>query len=438
MLVVAWLNYAPARLQPGMPIFAADALLYDAVARNIRSGAGFQIEGGYQLLIAPGFPTFLAALYSLWGPSVVGTGLANALLGALTAVVLFFLVRDGFAPAASAPDNAIAKTDSSWGDDFAERVAFAAALMFAAYPFEIFNTPYVLKENFSIFLTAAFALGWMRMLRVESGRAQWWAVGAGLLLGLSVLSRFAHLGLIVPLLLVNIGFIWRRKRQGNSVSSRVLASNTGWLLLAFGLTLAPWLARNYNVWGQVVLSPHGAGRYLYNANSDLAEPEANGYYEGRGKLLEHNTRLDREIGNDVTARERIYARKALGNFLSRPGHVARLMGAKLINMWRPVWGGSSWRTWLVLGLPYVLMMALALPGLWLVSARRHTRDGTARHPFTAVLYALVLFYFLGHLVFYAMIRERQYVEPYLMAFAAYALVYWRERRALKPASLHND
>jgi O-antigen ligase len=99
------------------------------------------------------------------------------------------------------------------------------------------------------------------------------------------------------------------------------------------------------------------------------------------------------------------------------------MGGKLVNMWRPVWAGSSLRTWMVLGVPYLLMMALALPGLAL--ARKHPPPDS---PAVIVLYALILFYVMGHTIFYSMIRERQYIEPFLIAFAGYTLSLLLKRR----------
>lgn len=408
VFVVLWLNLAPKDWQPGMAIFAADALTYDALAKNLSDGAGYQIDGNFQeyTRIPPLFPVLLAGVYALCGPSIMAVGLVNALLGALTAVVLYYLVRLCFASQENPEDG--------------ERTAFIAACFFAVYPLEIFNTPYVLKENFSIFLTVGFAYAWASMLCASIdgvGRSLCGAILTGILLGFSVLSRFTHVGLLVFFLLGNCWWIWKRGVARNSIMRGSITAT-----ICFLLVLSPWLARNYNLFGQLVLSSHGPARYLYNANSDVAMPEYNGYFEGRGGQQRENSRVDRATPNNPLAQEKRYAGSAARSMLSRPGHLLLLLTGKLVSMWRPVWEGSSPRSWLVLGGPYILLMALALPGL--VLSRRHYRDETTTQ---MVLFLLMTYYVIGHLVFWGMIRERQYVEPYLMAFAAYCfgVITWR-------------
>jgi hypothetical protein len=408
---VMWLNYAAGAQGLAVPRFANDSVKYDALARSLASGQGYQVRGDHVTIsgIAPLFPLLLAGLYLLSGgkaPIVLLVGFVNALLGALTALALYRLVRLCFLPEISPPQ----------GERDAGRVALMASAIFAVYPFEIFNTAFVLKESLSIFLTVAFALLWVCMLRAGADRSLRWAAVAGVVGGLSALSRFPHVGLMLMFVVVNLWLGWRRKRS--------LVRETALALFLFALVLTPWLVRNYYVLGQVTLTFHGPSRYLYNANSDLAEPELNGYYEARGPArAEHNKAIDATTDSDVYAREGLYLRHALAAFITHPGHVLRLMGGKLVNMWRPVWAGSSLRTWIALGVPYLLMMALALPGL--VLARKHM----PRFDYAlVVLYALILFYVVGHTVFYGMIRERQYIEPFLIAFAAYSLSLLLKKR----------
>lgn len=426
IVVVLWLHFAPKAYQPAMAIFAADALAYDLLAKHILHGQGYQLDGNYAEItrIPPLFSFFLAGLYALCGTSVVGTGLANALLGALTAVCLYYLVRRCLVYYQASPTANAAQLVT------AERIACIAACLFAVYPLEIFNTPYVLKENFSIFLTVGFALAWAQLLPVQGQQpTRWWAIATGVLLGLSVLSRYTHIGLALVFVVGNLWWCWRNRQALDELSGSSLGKgllfHTGIAVLFFGLTLTPWLARNYNVFGQVILSPHGPARYLYNANSNYAAPETNGYYEGHGDSQQWNQytgSIDATTEQDMHARERTYASAALQN-LKRPLHVAQLIGGKLISMWRPVWADSSLRTWLLLGVPYIVMMALALPGLcwWRRDQVKVARESKGLGASSSmVLYLMILYYFLGHAAFWGMVRERQYVEPYLIAFAAYA------------------
>lgn len=414
VLAVLWLNFAPERLRPNMGIFAADSLLYDALAQNLFAGHGYVLRGDpYDVCqVSPLYPVLLSSQYVFWGGGVLGAGLVNALLGALTAPLLYLLARDCFAGEAG----------------FSRRVGLTAACLFAVYPLEVFNTPYVLKENFSILLTVGFVFACGRSLvaasRPEAAR---YALVAGVLLGLSVLSRFPHAGLVFTVLFYALWSVWSRRRPER------LRAGPSWpwpaaalLLLGTGLALAPWLAHTYRVFGQIVLTSKGPSAYLYAANSSAAEPETTGYFEGSRGVVARNRPINIATRRDPVRRERIFAERALRS-LAQPGHVARLVWSKLLNMWRPVWKGSSARTWLLLGLPYLLMMALALPGLALA-----WRD-PSRTAASSLVYAVLTAYVLGHLAFYGMIRERQYVEPYLMLFAAFA--FWKTlRRRGAPAS----
>jgi len=393
-----------------VPRFANDSLMYDALAGSVASGEGYQVNGDQRTVssIPPLFPIFLAGLYKLFGgrPSILVLGLVNAVLGALTSVLLYKLTRICFS----------VESTARGATGFSEQVALVAALMFAVYPFLIFNTPYVIKETFATTLTVGFALAWVCMLRARAKRVFGWAVVAGALAGLSALSRFPHTGLMFVFVLVN--WCVARQRRKSLTMANVLA------LVVFSLVLTPWLVRNYYVLGRVTLSNHGPSRYLYNANSDFAEPETSGDYRARGEgRAAHNVRVDGATGHDVYANEGTYFRDALGAIIYRPGHALLLTAAKLVNMWRPVWAGSSLRTWLVLGVPYLLMMMLALPGLWL--ARRRNAHATLS---IIVPYAFIIFYFLGHALFYGMIRERQYAEPFLIMFAGYSLCLMLKRR----------
>lgn len=439
VFVVLWLNYAPPAYRPVMPIFAADALLYDALAKNILAGHGYEMDGDYReyTRVPPLFSVYLAGLYAVWGSSVVGTGVVNSLLAALTAGLLFYIVRDGLArrgrsPTAVGPDDAPTMQDAreATRDYFVAKIAFVTALMFAAYPLEIFNTPYVLKENLSIFLTVGFVYAWVRLVRAALAagatpqpRAPGWALLAGVALGLSVLSRYTHLGLLVPFVLINGWLAWRHRSQAAR-----LTLGTGLALLAFGLILAPWLARNYRLFGAPVLSSQGPARSLYTSNSSQSEPETSGYFEGHGTAAQHENIIEAQTSNDLLGRERIYAKDTARSAFARPTHLVSLLGAKLVCMWRPVWAGSSLRTWLVLGVPYILMMGLAGLGLVLHLGRERAVS-PLRAPAMLLVSGMILYYFLGHLAFYGMIRERQYIEPYLMVFAAYGWCWLRQRRA---------
>lgn len=435
VLAVVWLNFAPVALRPVMGIFVSDALLYDELGRSLAAGEGYVSVYGLRetAAVPPGFPLLLALLHFLRVFSVPLVGFLNAVWGGLTALMLWDLLRGSrFQNPATARSS--------------ERVAWLGALGFALYPLEIFNTPFVLKENWAICLTVGFVWAWNRALQVLEPRHKvWWAMLSGLFLGLSILSRFPHWGLLPLFVIANLLWRWQVRREsartGDGESSLRPVLSFGAMAATVGvalLLLAPIFWRNYQLFGQPILSPHGPGRHLYFANSNLSAPESSGYYEARGQARAQD-KVDAATDHDRVLQERTYARNALRDVLRAPGHTLMLVSAKLQSMWRPVWAGSSLRSWILLGLPYLAMMPLALLGfLW---SRRDSRSKEQSEPPSVLveprtlqlLMWMIGFYAIGHAVFYGMIRERQYVEPYLIAFAAYALARLLLRREVRRA-----
>ena len=109
--------------------------------------------------------------------------------------------------------------------------------------------------------------------------------------------------------------------------------------------------------------------------------------------------------------------KAVDTMVSDPGRTAGLFAAKAMSFWRPVWAGSAVGTSILLGGSYVVMMLLAAVGAFLPGPGR----------FRAVLWSVVGLYALIHLIFWGLIRERNYIEPLLIAFAAQGLLVVADR-----------
>jgi 4-amino-4-deoxy-L-arabinose transferase-like glycosyltransferase len=85
-LRVWWAQYSPAVPEP--PRFD-DSVFYFNIARSIAEGRGFThpASGLATAQWPPGYPAFLAAIFTLTGPSVTAVEIANAILGGVTAAL---------------------------------------------------------------------------------------------------------------------------------------------------------------------------------------------------------------------------------------------------------------------------------------------------------------------------------------------------------------
>lgn len=381
-----WLNLAPAWMQPTFFVVTADSATYREAALGILAGQGYRLSGSEEAAssVAPLFSYFLAGVYATVGSSPLTVSLVHSLIDAGTAVLLVLIVGTCFARRDGPTD-----------------VGFLAGMIYAVFPFSVFCAPRVLKEALAVFLTVLSAGLWIRLLRCTSwNAARGWSLASGLALGLGTLMRFFNGILFLTVVACDVALVARRAR-------------------------GPWLLRQERLFGSMVLSTHGPMRYLDRANSIRHLPETDGYYEGDRAPVKNPLPPPRRVTRRVTrpgsgGAEARHAVEAWHNLATHPLHVLTMVAAKVVNMWRPVWAGSSWRGWLVLGLPYLALLLLALRGMAL-AWREARADRLACPTELAAFTACMLTFVVPHLALYAMIRHRLYVYPFLAGFAAWAL-----------------
>jgi 4-amino-4-deoxy-L-arabinose transferase-like glycosyltransferase len=201
---------------------ATDAAEYDQAAVSLARHGSFApsvatFHGGPTAYHPPLFSIVLAAVYK-----VVGTGsehvrwtsgrLLEALLGTLT-VWLVALIAFRIWPG--------------------RRVGLTAAAIAAIYPPLMLVGSSLLSE--SLFIPLVLAAVWAALVYRDDRRLRW-AVLAGVLVGLSALTRGNGFLLVIP-----VGFlVWtgRRRRSWGAPLA---------VLLAAVVVLIPWTVRNYNV-----------------------------------------------------------------------------------------------------------------------------------------------------------------------------------------------
>ncbi len=237
------------------PFYAGDTKFYDELARNLLDHRVYGLFVHGQLtpvdMRMPGYPVFLAGLYSTFGRSIRAVMVVQACIDLITCV-LTALIAGMIAPINS-------KT----------RVATIALWMAALCPFTANYTAAVLTEVLATFLTTLAVLAFV----IAFGRAStnsandsfghqplYSEAGAWLLTGIIV-----GLGTLVrpetPLLLFAAGLVlavyWRHRVDWSKLFLAV-----SWISLGLILTLTPWAARNARTLGRIeFLAPRYAQTY---------------------------------------------------------------------------------------------------------------------------------------------------------------------------------
>jgi len=222
-----------------LPVLNGDTGLYGELARNwLHFGVlGTSVDGGAKVIPSlvrlPGYPAFLAAVWSIAG---VGNYRAVLLVQAAFDIATCLVVAD--------------MARRLLGSERGARIAF---LLAALCPFTANYAACALTETLSIFF-AALALD-LALLARNHARLRGWA-GCGLAVAAGILLR-PDSGILLAALLVYIGFFVVAGERQRSRSSAISSSRgfSRWLARAVVLCLvalaplAPWTLRNWHTFG---------------------------------------------------------------------------------------------------------------------------------------------------------------------------------------------
>jgi 4-amino-4-deoxy-L-arabinose transferase-like glycosyltransferase len=359
--------------------FEADPLTYDQIARNLVAGRGFR---GASFYYPPGsdvptafwdalYPLFLAALYSLFGPTVHAVRLAQAALGALAVAGTFVLGRQLVRPA----------------------VGIVAGAISAVYPFFIYYSGQVLTETlFMALVVWLFVAGFWAVER----RTVLSFLLFGAIAGLAALCR-AEIFLFGPLFALwcawrSSKLPWRRLR---------LAAVAGGAMLA---VMLPWGLRNEATHGQLILTTTKLGYNLYK----YYHPTMSADQTVRAVPFP-------DFGERTEPQREALLRQEGQRFMAEnPGRTLWFMAHKLVLLFKLTPSNEVNRQYaLVSLLSYGLLLPFMAWGFYL-GARRGGR-------FVPVL-AYILFSVATKVAVFAGIRLRMQIEPFLILLAAHALV----------------
>ena len=396
-----WLRVAAADVvqwftqRKGVLCVFPDTAIYWELARKIRRGEPFEMVDFGDLphfaLRTPGYPIFLAACQTAFGPRLLPVRLAQAVLGAGCVWLVARLARRTL-PGSIDPHGTL------W-------TAPLIAAAFAAFdPFVVVNSAFVLSEALFLPLMLAaqygFAILWMPKGETLSRRAAVaWGLWTGAASGAAVLVRPSW-ALYVPAMLAAWVVLSGRGSRRKAVERACV------VVVGLVVVMAPWWVRNERIYGRFVPTALWMGASLYDGLNPRATGASDMDFLGDPEFWP----LDEEAQNALL-RQRAFAIAR-----AHPGRVLGLALVKAARFWSPWPNAEAFRSPALavvsslITIPQFVLLAL---GVW--DRRRDSR--------ALVLLALPLLYtFALHLVFVSSMRYRVPVAVPALGLVA---VGWR-------------
>lgn len=377
-----------------------DMFQYDALAESIRLGQGFTWYGGIPTAArAPLYALFLAVIYTPFGRSFAAARIAQALLGSLLPLLAYGVGRRLFD----------------------ERASVIASWVVALYPMFLLYPLGLATENLFFLLVPLTALCLMRAAETSSGLQY---MLSGVLLGLTILTRSVICGFLALIL----PWMWYY-----TASKREAIKN--WLLIllpVLALTI-PWSIRNSLLYGRPVFVESSLGFNLYLGY----HPEGSGTFDSdiavaflqRVGAFDAPSLETEKTADELGMREGLqFARedpaRAAWLLLSKLSHFLRLDKRVLLYFYSNNFLGELPAhilalVFLVICLPWVVVLLLSVPGMMLSDL---TRD-------RALVYLLCAYLVGIHVVIMAEPRFHLVMVPMLAVFAAHGAMIWSRVRS---------
>ena len=208
------------------PLFS-DEKEYDQLAYNLATKAIYSYDSAPTAYRAVGYPVVVGCIYYIFGHHIILVRLLQALLDALISFFIYLLLA-GRSP----------------------RIRLYGAALWALFVPAVFYSSLLLSETIFTFLFVVSA--WML---TRNNSASYWKLAAlGAVLGV--------LTLIKPTVIVFVLLLSFLLPQLRLPFKRIYP-----VVLAFLLVLAPWLIRNYFVFGEIALSSNGGVNLMIGNNA---------------------------------------------------------------------------------------------------------------------------------------------------------------------------
>lgn len=378
----------------------SDQYEFDTYAWNLAQGNGYRglspnvtDQNHLTAYRPPGVSAVWAGLYVVLGHRYDAVRITHCLVGALTILVVY----------------AIGKRV------FDQNVGLIAAGVFAVWPQSLLYSVGLQSEPLG---TLSFLWALLECLRFAETLGWRRALGAGLLLGYSILCRPAGF-FMLPL--VCIWVVWQFRHDLKSLRQACL------IPIAAILPFIPWTVRNYLVLGELVPISTAGGSALLQGNNRIVatDPKYYGYCVWDTSIPEYREAI--QAPNNEVERDRVAKRLAVEWLKGNPDKWLYLLQAKFRRSWTPILQQPSRLNRLVMlatwGPVLILFAAAYFPTLFLLLRGRHPGW---------LIHLAILHYQVNSLVFYGSARYRYSIEGLCIILAAVAALWiwhpcWRSQ-----------
>jgi 4-amino-4-deoxy-L-arabinose transferase-like glycosyltransferase len=356
--------------------------------------------GSVPYFLGPLYSYFLAGVYALFLPDPGLAKQAQAVLGALSCVLVFGIGRALFG----------------------ERAGLVAGLLLACYGLAIYYAGVLLPASLELLLNLLFLWLLVRGERAPDWRA---ALAAGVVAGLATAAK-TNAVLLVP---AGMAVLWfAPPRLPKATRLRTLAA----LALGAALAIAPFTLRNWVVSHQFVVMNTTGGRNLWkgwgpNANGThvpLVSPSAEG---GARDPRERWTDLDDYLERRVDARRATeessyFTQKTIAYVIERPVRALALGAKKLLLFANAIELGNRDRYYFARR--YSPLLQLPLPSFGLIASLGLAGAAFAwrRRPRTALVYAFLAVQVASYVIVFVLARYRIVAAAALCLFAGWLVV----------------
>jgi 4-amino-4-deoxy-L-arabinose transferase-like glycosyltransferase len=237
-----------------LPVYGSDSVGFVLLADELLST--HQFTSSYvETFRTPGFPMTLASWKGVFG-SYRFFPLFQIFLTFLTSVFIYFIGKKLFR----------------------NSVGMVGAVLYLLSPNVIFHANVILSETVFVFLLVLAVF----LVLCGNERKPWREVGSGLALGFAVLVK--PIAIILPLLIM---LVYAVKNWSNGVERKRIIAGGVIILLCFGATVMPWLARNHAKTGVVGFSSvSSVNLFFYNVPEFLSFRDGISPDQGREIMAE--------------------------------------------------------------------------------------------------------------------------------------------------------
>ncbi len=280
-----------------------DTMGYDQLARNILESASFRFATGQATAFRmPGYPVFLAAVYSIWD-SKLAVQLVQILFDVLTIWVVYAVTRE----------------------TTHQRFIWCVAPLFVAVnPLLIITSLTLIPETLTTAILAVAVWISVRLLHVSSLRSR---MGLTALLFLTITGGIYLKPTVatVSIFAAAMLFTFFGRQNNWRQALRTLGIAAGVTVIALSI----WIVRNYVVTETFVPLTTSTGANLYGGNN----PEANGgYVSNLPYVLPGMTEIESNT---------VLTRRAIDWIMANPVRFLALLPRKAARHWSPVAFGTA-------------------------------------------------------------------------------------------------